>query len=95
MHKLFRIIILLGGIFAFAAQAPLAQQSSSTPAVKVEAQLLEQSKPVERELKSGETHAYKVMLETGQFLNAVVNQRGIDIVVRVFAPDGSRIAEID
>lgn len=94
MHKLFRAIILLSGILIFTAQAPLAQQSSS-PTVRVEAQQLEQHKPIERVLKAKETHAYALPLEAGQFLDAAVNQRGIDVIVRVFAPDGSRIAEID
>jgi erythromycin esterase len=89
-----RVIILLCGIFIFTAQVPSAQQSSSAN-VQVEAQRLEQRKPVEREVKAGETHAYTIALEAGQFLGAAVNQRGIDVIVRVFAPDGSKIAEID
>lgn len=56
---------------------------------------LENGKPLERELKAGENHSYTIGLETGQFLDAAVNQRGIDIIVRVFAPDNSKIAEID
>jgi len=56
---------------------------------------LENGKPVEREIKTGESHSYTIRLETGQFLDAAVNQRGIDLVVRVFAPDGGKIAEVD
>jgi erythromycin esterase len=56
---------------------------------------LENGKPIARELKTGETHAYTLRLEVGQFFDAAVNQRGIDVMVRVFAPDGSKIAEID
>ena len=56
---------------------------------------LENGKPLERELKAGENHSYTIGLETGQFLDAAVNQRGIDVIVRVFAPDNSKIAEID
>lgn len=56
---------------------------------------LEKGKPIERELKAGENHSYTIALETGQFLDAAVNQLGIDVVVRVFAPDNSKIAEID
>src|SRR5687767_10808910 len=95
MNKLFRVIVLLIGVFLFAAQVFFAQQPSSSPTVQLEAQPLEQSKPTEREMKADETHAYKITLEKGQFLNAAVNQRGIDVLVRVFAPDGSKIAEID
>ena len=94
MNVLARVIILLCAIFIFTAQVPSARQLSSAT-VQVEAQRLEQHKPVEREVKAGETHAYTIALEAGQFLGAAVNQRGIDVIVRVFAPDGSKIAEID
>src|ERR1044072_7862413 len=56
---------------------------------------LEYGKPIERELKPEETHVYTVSLEKGQFFDAAVNQRGIDVMVSVFAPDNSKIAEID
>lgn len=95
MHKPFRVIVLLTGFFMFVAQTPLAQQSSPLPAAQVEPRPLEQGKPAERELKAGETHAYQITLEQGQFLGAAVNQRGIDVVVRVFAPDGGKITDID
>jgi erythromycin esterase len=91
MRKAFSGAILLAGVFAVVA---LAQQPPS-PTTAVVAQQLEQGKPIERELKSKETHAYKVTLAAGQFLSAAVNQRGIDVVVRIFAPDEKLLAEID
>src|SRR5262245_22515498 len=94
MRKIFYETILLTGVFAVTALVPLAQQTSS-PTTTLVVQQLEQGKPVERELKSKETHAYKLTLAAGQFLTAAVNQRGIDVVVRVFAPDEKLIAEID
>src|SRR5215467_5188747 len=94
MRKVFYETLLLYGIFAVTALVPLAQQTAS-PTTAVVAQQLEQGKPIERELKSKETHAYKLALAAGQFLNAAVNQRGIDVVVRVFAPDEKLVAQID
>lgn len=93
MHKP-SLIILLAGMAILTGPLLLAQPTSS-PNVPVAAQRLDQTKPIERELKANETHAYKINLEAGEFLNAAVNQRGIDVVVRVFAPDGSKIADID
>jgi hypothetical protein len=58
-------------------------------------QPLEQGKPVERELKGGESHAYTFKPEAGQFAAIVVDQRGIDVAVLLFAPDGKQLAEID
>ncbi|MFH1024781.1 MAG: erythromycin esterase family protein [Planctomycetota bacterium] len=56
---------------------------------------LESGRPIERELAGGGSHFYALALEKGQFLDAVVDQRGIDVVIRIFAPDGGRLAEID
>jgi CHAT domain-containing protein/predicted negative regulator of RcsB-dependent stress response len=58
-------------------------------------QPLEQGKPIERELKGGEVHVYSVQLKADQFLNLIVDQRGIDVVVLLFAPDGKQLAEVD
>jgi hypothetical protein len=51
--------------------------------------------PVERSLKSGETQTFTVTLDSDTFLQLVVEQRGIDVVVRVTAPDGKSIGEFD
>ena len=56
---------------------------------------LEQGKAIERELKGGKTDSYKLKLLAGQFLRAVVEQRGIDVMVRLFAPDGKQLLEVD
>lgn len=96
MRKRSRAFALLTCALLCAARAGTApgQQTAPTPADS-EALQLEAGKPFERELKTGETHVYKVTLEAGQFLDAAVNQRGVDVVVRVYAPDGSRLAEVD
>jgi hypothetical protein len=51
--------------------------------------------PIERELAGGEVHAYRITLAAGQYLHVVVDQRGIDVVVTVFGPDGQQLAEMD
>jgi hypothetical protein len=50
---------------------------------------------VQRELKGGETHSYRIELKVGQFLNANVEQDNIDVVTAVFGPDGKQLAESD
>jgi len=60
-----------------------------------EVRLLEPGKTLEREIPAGEVHTYQIALETGQFLRAVVNQRGIDLVVSAIGPDGQKVAEVD
>ena len=51
--------------------------------------------PIERTLAAGQVHSYGVSLEQDQFLQLVVEQRGIDVIVRVFSPGGKRLGEFD
>ena len=50
---------------------------------------------VDREIKGGETHSFRVRLEAGQFLHAIVVQEGIDLVTAIFGTDGKQITESD
>ncbi len=47
------------------------------------------------DLRGGEKHEYILSLTRGEFVQLVVDQQGIDVVVTVHAPDGTRVAEID
>ena len=51
--------------------------------------------PVERTIASRQTHQYGVTLQRDQYLQVVVDQRGIDVVVRVFSPEGKNLGEFD
>jgi tetratricopeptide (TPR) repeat protein len=51
--------------------------------------------PQERELKGGERHVYRLVLAADQYLRLVVEQHGIDVVVRLFGPDGRQLVEMD
>ena len=59
------------------------------------AQKLEAGKAFEREIGGAEKHRYNVQLKKGEAYNVVVEQRGADVVLRVYAPDGSLAADID
>lgn len=59
------------------------------------AQKLEAGKTFEREINSGEKHAYDVQLKKDEALNLVVEQRGVDVVLNVYAPDGTLAADLD
>ncbi len=50
---------------------------------------------VERELKGGEAHDFRLSLATGQFLRVVVSQKGIDVTATLLGPDGKQIAYVD
>jgi len=57
--------------------------------------VLDVGKPVERVLKGGEMHVYQVTAVAGQYLHAVVEQRGIDVLVTLYASDGKKMLEVD
>ncbi|HEX8091359.1 MAG TPA: tetratricopeptide repeat protein, partial [Blastocatellia bacterium] len=57
--------------------------------------MLEPGKPIEREIAGGQSHSYNVALNSDEYLHLVVDQRGIDVKVLVFAPDGTKIIEVD
>src|SRR5882672_8404466 len=75
------------------AQAPVSTRGAATSAQ--ESISLEPGKPVERELSGGQSHSYKITMISGQYLHVVVAQRGIDVAVALFAPDGKKIVEVD
>jgi CHAT domain-containing protein/tetratricopeptide (TPR) repeat protein len=50
---------------------------------------------VDREIKGGETHSFRVRLDAGQFFYAIVVQEGIDLVTAIFGTDGKQITESD
>jgi len=56
---------------------------------------LEAGKPIEREMTGGQKHYYKIALEAGQYIHLLVDQRGIDVIVRLFGPNDKEIAEVD
>jgi CHAT domain-containing protein len=69
--------------------------SVAAKSVSQEVTLLDSTKPVEREMKGGETHVYQVRLTSGQFVNISVEQRGIDVAVDLFDPKEKQIYTFD
>src|ERR1044072_9364081 len=57
--------------------------------------LLEERKPIERELAGGESHSYQINVATGQYAYVIVDQKGIDVVASLFGPDGKLITAVD
>ena len=50
---------------------------------------------VERDLKGGETHSYRVSLTSGEFFYALVEQKGIDVVVTLLGPEAEKLSVTD
>jgi CHAT domain-containing protein/Tfp pilus assembly protein PilF len=60
-----------------------------------QAQQLQLGRPIERELSGGQSHIYEVKMATGHYLHLVLDQRGIDVEVALFTPEGKKIGEVD
>jgi CHAT domain-containing protein len=78
--------------------APTAQAYASERGAALSAQesiSLEPGKPVERELSGGQSHSYRITTTSGQYLHIVVEQRGVDVAVALFTPDGKKIGDVD
>lgn len=82
MHKRLTLLPFLFCVFLTAN----AQQGPTT---------LQLGTPVERTLKAGQTQEFTLNLEESSFVQLVVDQRGIDALVKVFSPDGKVLGEYD
>ncbi len=51
--------------------------------------------PVTKQLKNVEIHSYTVNLERGQFLSLSIEQHDVDVITKVFAPNGDFLGEFD
>ena len=50
---------------------------------------------LQRPLTAGAVHAYAVALQSGAAILGKVEQRGIDVVIDVYGPDGKQLARLD
>ncbi|MGA7928086.1 MAG: tetratricopeptide repeat protein [Candidatus Sulfotelmatobacter sp.] len=83
---------------AFLALAgTLCAQSSPGNAGQAQSEVtfLEPGKPVERTLQGGMKHIYAIRAETGNFIHAIVELRGIDVALTLYGPDSKPVGSID
>ena len=60
-----------------------------------DARPLEPGHPVSRELSGGQRDCYRLRLDAGQYVKAIIDQQGIDVVEQISGPDGALILEFD
>lgn len=75
--------------------SPPSSPSNQTPASPVGTVRPFPTEPVERELAGAEAHGYEIELNAGDYLHAVIDQRGIDVEVRVLDPHGETVLTLD
>src|ERR1051326_2056151 len=84
-RSLFQFAVGLSAALAISVLSGIAQTAQELPAFAA----------VKRELKTGETHSFRIVLNAGEFLYATVEQQDIDVVTAVFSPDGKQLTESD
>jgi tetratricopeptide (TPR) repeat protein len=81
------------GSVAVPTQQQAQSNGASSPARDVT--VLEAGKSLERELSGGEIHSYQIRLAQGEYARVIVEQHGIDILIKSFGIDGQVTAESD
>lgn len=75
-------------ILVCASIGVVAAQKSSAPTLQL-------GTPLERTLSAGQSHTFQVVAEENSLVQITIEQRGIDVVVRVHHPLGKKPAEYD
>lgn len=104
-------MLLASGFFSFVAQGfplhvfPLSlgnieaseafPQPQESGSAQNNARLLNPDEVVKREIAGGEAQTFRLPLTQGQFLNVVVEQKGVDLVVKLFGPDAKPLILMD
>ncbi|HKX28083.1 MAG TPA: CHAT domain-containing tetratricopeptide repeat protein [Blastocatellia bacterium] len=90
------LVLLIGLSSVWIQTASSAQSAGQTtpngagpqaPAIRP----LEPGRPVEAELAGGQSHTYQLTLTAGQFVKLLIEQHGIEVVMRLRAPDGKGV----
>jgi hypothetical protein len=87
MRRLFALHAIAFAAFACLFAISVAQATQ-------EGQSLEVGKPIERELTGGQQHVYQLTLAADQYLQLLAQEKGVDVAVAVFAPDGKKLADV-
>lgn len=60
-----------------------------------ELQQLEPNKPIEQQIVGGKSQIYQIKSTAGQFFNIKADQKSINVTLKLSAPDGKQIAEMN
>jgi hypothetical protein len=88
MLSISRCISILAFVLSNAVVSTQAQPNDSVTKLELES-------PIERQLKSTEAHGYKIELAKSQFLSITIEQKGIDLTVRLVSPEGKVLSDLN
>ena len=85
--------LVLAACLTVLSSPPAAQAGRPAAARPADARVLTPGPPKERELSGGQSHAYQMALDAGQFMVVATAQRNIELVVTIADPAGRKIIE--
>jgi hypothetical protein len=92
---LLALTMMSGSVFPSSSAKRLESQTTAEESKQTDVRELRLGAPIERQLTGGNAHSYRVTLTSGQCMKLVVGQKSIDVVVKVFGPDGNKLNEVD
>src|SRR5262245_27251166 len=85
------LILLLSIVQLLCAQ----DVKQNAPAITPQIITLVADSPIEREISGGQIHIYQINATKDQFVSVTIQQRGIDVAEKLFAPDGKLVSQFD
>jgi enterochelin esterase family protein len=86
--------VLLFVMACSSSSSPPAPETKADPP-KVNAEKLELGKPIEKSIREGESHRYRIEAGAAMVVKGVVMQKGVDVALRTYDSGGKQLAELD
>lgn len=95
-HRVILIILFVGlllGSKSVAWTTPLSPSPAEKPVDNNTTLIIGEA--ISKELQGGALHTYEVDLSENQFAFATLEQKGIDVLIEILAPNGEKVEQID
>ncbi|HEY5883373.1 MAG TPA: CHAT domain-containing protein [Pyrinomonadaceae bacterium] len=79
----------------FAEDVAKAPEQQTTSQEQTDVRELKPDEPIERELAGTGAHFYRVTVNAGQYLQILVKEKGIDVVLKMSGTNGERLPEVN
>lgn len=95
-----RVVLSVAGLLGIAIAAfwlvrPEMPVLEASEKILSEPRVLSQERPIEGKLKGGEGHLYELEVKAGEYVHVVVEQKGIDLVLRRVDGEGEIVRRVD
>ena len=95
MYRLFALLLAIVALLPTTVSSARSLQRNREIANQQTGQSLRLGSVTERKISAGQTHTFTIEAKGDQYIHVVVYQRGIDLMVTLLGPDGTKITEED